>query len=126
MNMQIKKYKFKVALLSAIFFLSGCSQSFLDTTPEGSIPVDNFYKTDADAKGAVLGVYDILQSMYAYDWDSMWMLKTLLSDEIYTGGGHRGDQLPMRKSTSFVTAQATRLLPGCSRCRTGASTAPTW
>ncbi len=124
--MQIKKYKFKVALLSAIFFLSGCSQSFLDTTPEGSIPVDNFYKTDADAKGAVLGVYDILQSMYAYDWDSMWMLKTLLSDEIYTGGGHRGDQLPMRKSTSFVTAQATRLLPGCSRCRTGASTAPTW
>ncbi|GET21675.1 membrane protein [Prolixibacter denitrificans] len=101
MNMQIKKYKFKVALLSAIFFLSGCSQSFLDTTPEGSIPVDSFYKTDADAKGAVLGVYDILQSMYAYDWDSMWMLKTLLSDEIYTGGGHRGDQPPYEEINEF-------------------------
>ena len=99
--MKTKINKYKVVFLIAILILSGCSKSFLDTKPEGSITMDNFYKTDADARGAILSVYDILQSMNAYGWGSMWMMKTLLSDEIYCGGGSRGDSPPYEELNEF-------------------------
>jgi starch-binding outer membrane protein, SusD/RagB family len=99
--MKTKIYKLSIIVFVSVVLLMGCSKDFLDTTPKGSFPMENFFKTDDDAKGAVLGVYDILQSMYAYDWNSMWMLKTLQSDEIYTGGGQRGDQSPYEEINEF-------------------------
>ncbi len=79
-------------ILITFFTLGGCQKSFLDTTPEGTVPMNDFYKTDAQAVGAVMASYDILQSLNAQDWNSLWMVKTLMSDEAYTGGGQRGDQ----------------------------------
>ena len=88
-------------MLFILFLLGSCQKNFLDTTPQGTVLMSNFYKTDAQAEGAVMAAYDIFQSMNAYDWNSMWMLKTLMSDEIYTGGGGRGDQAPYEELNEF-------------------------
>lgn len=88
----MKKKIFYSLILMTFFTFGGCKKSFLDTTPEGKIPMNNFYKTDDQAVGAVMAAYDILQSLNAQDWSSLYMVKTLLSDEAYTGGGQRGDQ----------------------------------
>lgn len=84
-----------------ILFVVGCQKNFLDMTPQGTTPMNNFYKTDAQAEGAVMAGYDIFQSLNARPWSSMWMLKTLLSDEVYTGGGGRGDQPPYEEINEF-------------------------
>jgi len=87
------KTKIYTGFTIAILFLFGsCQKNFLDMSPQGTVPMNDFYKTDAQAEGAVMAAYDIFQSMNAQDWNSMWMLKTLMSDEVYTGGGARGDQ----------------------------------
>ncbi|UBM62518.1 RagB/SusD family nutrient uptake outer membrane protein [Candidatus Sulfidibacterium hydrothermale] len=99
----MKTKVFKNIILTAlfVFILSGCQKDFLDTTPEGKIPMDEFYKTDQQAEGALMAVYDIFQSLNARPWSSMWMLKTLLSDEVYTGGGGRGDQPDYEEINEF-------------------------
>lgn len=93
---------YSLLILAALVFMTGCQKNFLDTTPEGKVPMSTFYKTDEQAVGAVNAAYDILQSLYAYDWYSMWMLKTLESDEAFTGGGHRGDQPPYEELNEFT------------------------
>ncbi len=92
---------FSVTFIGILLILAGCQKHFLDTSPEGTVPMDSFYKTDKQATGAVMAAYDIFQSLNAYDWNSMWMLKTLLSDECYTGGGHRGDQTNYEELNEF-------------------------
>ncbi len=88
-------------MLSILFLLGSCQKNFLDTTPQGTVPMNDFYKTDAQAEGAVMAAYDIFQYLNAHPWTSMWMLKTLLSDEVYTGGGARGDQPPYEELNEF-------------------------
>jgi tetratricopeptide (TPR) repeat protein len=98
--MKTKIFKY-ISVLAFVGILGGCSEDFLDTTPQGSVPMESFFKTDADAAGTVLGVYDIMQSLYAADWNSMWMLKTLQADELLTGGGGRGDQPAYEEINEF-------------------------
>ncbi len=83
---------YSVLLVTLMFLFAGCQKNFLDTSPEGTVPMNSFYQTDEQSVGSVMAAYDIFQSLNAQDWNSLWMVKTLLSDEVYTGGGHRGDQ----------------------------------
>ncbi len=98
--MSTKTIKFSAILLVMALFLNGC-EKFLDTEPRGVTQQTDFYKTDADAKAAVMAAYDILQSLNANPWQSMWLMKTLLADEIYTGGGKRGDQTAYEELNEF-------------------------
>jgi tetratricopeptide (TPR) repeat protein len=90
-----------IFIVSFIILLLGCSEDFLKTDPQGSVAFKEYYKTDNDAMGATWAVYDILQSLYAQDWTSMWMLKSLQADEMFTGGGQRGDQPPYEELNEF-------------------------
>jgi len=92
---------YSITFIAILLLFGGCQKNFLDTSPEGTVPMNSFYQTDKQAVGAVMAAYDIFQSLNAYDWNSMWMLKTLLSDESYTGGGHRGDQPPYEELNEF-------------------------
>jgi hypothetical protein len=84
--------KLSIIFLASIILLFGCSKSFLDTQPTGSIPPDQFYKTDADATEAVMACYNMLADINMTTWQSLWMLKTFASDEVYSGGAKQADQ----------------------------------
>lgn len=70
---------------------TGC-RKFLDNEIPGAFPESDFYKTDADVTQAVTGVYDMMQAHYNNNWGSLFMVKSLLSDESNCGGSNAGDQ----------------------------------
>jgi len=92
--------------IMGIFMMIGafmaCQKDFLDTKPIGKLSVDAFYKTDDDALKALMATYDILQWMYARDWNSAYLVKTFPSDESLTGGGDSGDQPPYQELDIFT------------------------
>lgn len=83
--------KITTICLSLFILGSGCKK-FLDQEVPGAFPEQEFYKTDADASQAVYGVYDMMQAHYNNNWASLYMIKTLLSDESNAGGSDAGDQ----------------------------------
>jgi len=76
---------------AALTLASGCKK-FLDQEVPGAFPEQEFYKTDTDASQAVIGVYDMMQAHFNNNWASLYMVKTLLSDESNAGGSDAGDQ----------------------------------
>jgi len=100
--MKTKLYKqFTIALIS-LLFLAGCSSSFLDMNQPGVTKVINYYKTDADATGAITSCYNMMRAMNASVWTSFWMTKESLSDDIYTGGENSGDRPEYQELNKFT------------------------
>jgi len=94
---------FKIlTIVVLIVVTTACSKEFLETDPVGKAAVSTFYKTDEDATMAVMATYDILQWMYARDWNSAYLVKTFPSDESLTGGGDAGDQPPFQELDIFT------------------------
>jgi len=81
-----------IAGLAGMITISACNKDFLDTEAPGGLAPNEFYKTDADADMAVVAVYDMMQAHYNTDWASLYMVKTMLSDESNAGGSGDGDQ----------------------------------
>lgn len=79
-----------VCLLGMMITIS--CKKFLTNEIPGAYPEDDFYKTDADVTQAVTGVYDMMQAHYNSNWASMFMIKSLLTDESNAGGSDAGDQ----------------------------------
>lgn len=57
--------------------VSGCKKTFLDQTPEASLPGVNFYKTEADFKQAVSGAYSSISDMGRVNY---WLFGEMRSD----------------------------------------------
>ena len=77
--------------LSVVVLTTGCKK-FLEQEVPGRLTEQTFYKTDGDAQQAVIGIYDLMQAHYNSSWVSMFMVKTLLSDDANAGGSGPGDQ----------------------------------
>ena len=88
----------------ACLLVTGC-RKFLDQPVPGALPEKDFYKTDLDATQAVTAVYDMMQAHYNNNWGSLYMIKTLLSDETNTGGPMRATNLVTRVSTNTISTQ---------------------
>jgi hypothetical protein len=80
-----------IICLSVVMVTSGCKK-FLTQEVPGAFAEQDFYKTDADATQAVTAVYDMMQAHYNSNWASLYMIKTLLSDESNAAGNDAGDQ----------------------------------
>lgn len=92
----------KILVVLVVFLaITSCKKDFLETAPYGKLSVDNFYKTDADAQNALIAAYDILQWTNAMDWQSVWLAKSLPSDETTCGGSSAGDQPPLQELDKF-------------------------
>lgn len=78
--------------VAALLLTGSCSKSFLDQEIPGRLPVDDFYKTDADALQATTAVYDFFSEHYNFGWSSLTLVKTFPSDEGNAGGSGPGDQ----------------------------------
>jgi tetratricopeptide (TPR) repeat protein len=97
------KIKYKIMVVFAIVVvMTACKKDFLDVDPIGKMSEDLFYKTDADATKAIMATYDILQWMYARDWNSAYLAKTFPSDESNVGGGDAGDQPPLQAFGNYT------------------------
>ncbi|MEO7922602.1 MAG: RagB/SusD family nutrient uptake outer membrane protein [Chitinophagaceae bacterium] len=83
----------KITALSLLLVMgsTGCKK-FLTNEIPGAFPENDFYKTDNDVTQAVTGVYDMMQAHYNSNWGSLFMVKSLLSDESNAGGSNAGDQ----------------------------------
>lgn len=83
--------KTTIICISVLTLGTGCKK-FLEQEVPGAFPEQDFYKTDNDASQAVIGVYDMMQAHYNSNWASIYMIKSLLSDESNAGGSDAGDQ----------------------------------
>lgn len=72
--------------------MAGGCKKFLDTPVQGTLPEQDFYKTDAEIDQGTVAIYDMMQAHYNNNWASPYMIKTLLSDESNAGGSNDGDQ----------------------------------
>jgi len=68
----------------------------------GVTQVTNYYKTDADATGAIMSCYNMMRAMNSSVWTSFWMTKESLSDDIYTGGENSGDRPEYQELNKFT------------------------
>jgi starch-binding outer membrane protein, SusD/RagB family len=87
-NFMIKTF---ILTITVLVLNSGCKK-FLDQEVPGRLTEQNFYLTDQDAMEANAAIYDLMQAHYNSQWVSMYMVKTLLSDESNAGGSGPGDQ----------------------------------
>lgn len=83
--------KATLAGLTALVLSTGCKK-FLEQEVPGRVTEQNFYQTDQDATQATTAIYDLMQAHYNTSWVSMYMVRTLLSDESNAGGSGPGDQ----------------------------------
>lgn len=92
------------SLIAASCLLGAVScDDFLEQEVPGKFPIEDYYKTDGDAQQAIIAVYDILSAHYNANWASMYMVKTLLSDESNAGGSNDGDQVGYQNLDDFTT-----------------------
>jgi len=89
----MKNSLIKIALFCFLVMMiaQGCKK-FLTNDIPGAFPESDFYKTDNDVTQAVTGIYDMMQAHYNSNWASLYMIKSLLSDESNCGGSNAGDQ----------------------------------
>ena len=77
---------FRILYLLLIIAATSCSD-FLEEDPASTMVVDNFYKTEADADAAIVGVYDGLNDQWNIYYRGVYMLAELTTDNAECGQG---------------------------------------
>lgn len=99
----MKTYKHIITTIVAgiaVVGLTGCNDQ-LDINQNGVTPYDSYYKTDEDCEEATTAIYSELRTQYTSGDYSPWEIKTLLADEINTGGTSRDDNLDGRRINEY-------------------------
>lgn len=107
----MKKIFITLGILLSVFATTSCSQSLLDIPQKGVVSMDDFYKTDADALAAITAVYAQMRSIH-YNY---MFLTNLPSDNVYCGGGARGDNDQWAAINEFRINAQNSFLPGMYR-----------
>jgi starch-binding outer membrane protein, SusD/RagB family len=116
MKTTITKTLFLFILLSG--FSVGCNK-FLDQEVPSRLTEETFYKTDQDALQAMAATYDLMTAHYNSSWTSMYMVKTLLSDESNASGSGPGDQEGYQRIDDFTHDAANDKVLGAWRLAYG-------
>lgn len=91
------KYITLILFIALGFFSTGCSDN-LNLEQHGVLSYDTYYKTDAEAETAITTIYIKLRGMeYNYK-----MLKNMLSDDFWAGGGGRGDNSQLEAVNEYT------------------------
>ncbi len=92
------KYLYMLMLGLSSIFCTGCEDR-LDIAKHGNMgSQEDFYKTDADAIQALSSLYNTWGGNY-YNW---FFTKNLLADDVWTGGGSRGDNSSMEQLNEYT------------------------
>jgi len=100
----MKKY-ILLFCISALAF-TGCNQDLLDIPQKGVLSIETFYKTDADAEAALVGVYfdshrNFGKSDAEYNFGPIFGLTNFQSPDIYLAGSGVGDCVTQREFQQF-------------------------
>lgn len=94
----MKKNKLYIALLGVMSLMTVSCESELDIEKHGNMgSMDTYYTTDENINTATASMYLEMRSNY-YNW---FFVKNLLSDDIWCGGGQRGDNGEMEKLNEY-------------------------
>ncbi len=99
------KFIYLLSLIIGGVFLNSCENMLDEVDQQGTTSIESFYKTDNDAEEAIAAVYLQWRSMAYNDF----FLKNTLSDDIFSGGGSRGDNsiLEQLNEYKFSTSNST-------------------
>lgn len=96
--MKTIKYIYTLFVAVAALMVTGCVDR-LDIPKHGSLGgPENYYQTDEETMAAVSSMYNTWRGQY-YNW---YMTLNSLSDDIWTGGGSRGDNSEMEKLNEYT------------------------
>ena len=94
----MKKNRLYIALLGLVSLMTVSCNSELDIEKHGNMgSMDTYYTTDENINTATASLYLEMRSNY-FNW---FFLKNLLSDDVWTGGGQRGDNGEMEKLNEY-------------------------
>ena len=109
-NINIRKISGTIGLLSGIF-LFGCTKSFLEVPPQAQKPVEQFWKTQADATAAVNAMYANTRGWTFVAFAPM-AVESLGSDDAATGSDPTdGSVAFMDQFDNFTVTSTNRELP---------------
>jgi len=91
------KLIYLIGIVFGMVFLGACESLLDEVEQQGTTSIENFYQTDADAEEAIAAVYLQWRSQAFNDF----FLKNTLSDDIYSGGGSRGDNSTLEQLSEF-------------------------
>ena len=91
-------------LVGLLVLTSSCGEKFVDLTPQDVIPVQQYYKTEADIRLALTGTYGNLRTIYNY----YWQFTELPSDNTQSfpeseAGTGEFDKLTWRSTSSSIS-----------------------
>ena len=94
----MKKNKFYIALLGIMSLMTVSCNSELDIEKHGNMgSMDTYYTNDENVNTGTASLYLEAKSAY-YNW---FFVKNLLSDDVWCGGGQRGDNGEMEKLNEY-------------------------
>lgn len=97
--------KFLLIIVSMVFLSFGACTEILDIEQHGNISTkEDYYKTDDEVRQALASLYN----QYRGDLFQMTCMLLMLSDDVYTSGGTRGDNAIMEhfNEYSYSTEEA--------------------
>ena len=95
----MKKNILYIALLAVVSLMTVSCESKLDIEKHGNMgSMDTYYTTDENVNSASAALYLSVRSNY-FTW---YFLKNLLSDDVWCGGGQRGDNGEMEKLNEYT------------------------
>ena len=95
----MKKNILYIALLGLMSLMTVSCSSELDIEKHGNMgSMDTYYTTDENVNSASAALYLSVRSNY-FTW---YFLKNLLSDDVWCGGGQRGDNGEMEKLNEYT------------------------
>jgi starch-binding outer membrane protein, SusD/RagB family len=80
------RYKFLLSVSITLMLCFSSCNDFLEEDVRSFLVNENFYATEADAKAAIVGVYDIVASFSLYN-NAMWWMADLSTDDASPGPG---------------------------------------
>lgn len=97
------------SLLLVVATLFASCESRLDIAKHGNMGgQDDFYQTDEQTEQAVASMYISLKGLY-YNW---FFTKNLLSDDVWCGGGQRGDNTSMEQLNEYTYGTDNGMIQG--------------
>jgi hypothetical protein len=95
----MKKNLLYIALLAVASLGFSSCDSELDIEKHGNLgSMDDFYTTDENIMQATASLYTEMRGLY-YNW---FFTKNLLADDVWAGGGSRGDNAEMEKLNEYT------------------------
>ena len=107
MNTDMKKIIYSILAVAAVVAVSSCEKN-LDIPQKGVLPMEDFYKTDADAEAALAAVYFDTFKNFAfmgeatgYNYGPYFGLTNYQGDDVYMAGSGPDDCVAEREFHDF-------------------------